>query len=527
MSDPAKPPSIQDLRHHGDTLGAFLERSAKADPSAEAVSCGDSSITYGRLHNRATRLAGGLREYGLSEDDRCCLALPNGIPFIEAAWACAVGGVVASPINPSYRHGEIAYQLDHADVTAIITGTESVEDARKAIDSLEREVALFSTEPSDGVDATIDELIDGSNQCTVDRSLSDVALQPYTSGTTGGPKGVLLSNKNFRVQILQTVKRRLLRDELGDALVILPTYHITGFLLSVAALATGQTLHLVRPDSWDPETVLEVISSEPIVEFVGVATMFTDLLDAYDETRHDVSSLRATQQGGTKIPPELQTEFEDRFSVEIMEGYGMTETAAAVLSSVDASLGNRVGTAGQPTGHTRIKIVDGDGGELPDGEDGELLVKGPQVMAGYYQDPSATDDAFTEAGYFRTGDIASRDADNYVTIKGRKKNTIISGGFNVYPAEVEDTICSHDAVRDAIVVGVPDERKGEVVGAIVTPKEGASVDADEMKEFVLSELAPYKHPRYVEVRQEVPRTGSGKIKRTVVEDQFRDRYETR
>jgi long-chain acyl-CoA synthetase len=524
MSGSVSTPSIQDLLQHSDSLVGFLERSAEANPTTEAVSCGGSSITYGRLQERAEGLAGGLQEYGLTEDARCCLALPNGIPFIESAWACAVGGIVASPINPSYRESEIAYQLNHADAAAIITGPESVEHAQRAIDNLDREVALFSTAHRDGVDATIDELIEESTQDIVDRSPSDIALQPYTSGTTGEPKGVLLSNKNFQVQILQTVKRRLERDELGDALVILPTYHITGFLLSMAALATGQTLHLVRPDRWDPETVLEVISSEPIIEFVGVATMFTDLLDTYDQSRHDVESLRVTQQGGTKIPPELQTEFENKFDVEIMEGYGMTETTAAVLSSVDASLGNRVGTAGQPTGHTRIKIVNEDGDELPDGEDGELLVKGPQVMAGYYEDTAATEESFTDDGYFKTGDIASRDADNYVSIKGRKKNTIISGGFNVYPAEVEDTISSHEAIRDVIVIGVPDERKGEVVGAIVTPKEGATVNADEIKEYVLEELAPYKHPRYVEIQQEVPRTGSGKIKRSVVEERFRDQY---
>ncbi|WP_211693224.1 class I adenylate-forming enzyme family protein [Natronomonas halophila] len=524
---PTQPPTIQELRTHGDTLVSLLERSAETTPSASAVRCEGKTVTYGTLHNRATSLADGLHEYGLDEDDRCCLCLPNGIPFIEAAWACASGGIVASPINPSYQRREIAYQLDHADAAAIIISPDSVDHARDAIDDVDRDVALFSTEQDDGVDATIDELIEAGDHCTVERSPSDVVFQPYTSGTTGDPKGVLLTNRNFRVQILQTVARRLRQDELGDALVILPTYHITGFLLAVSALAAGQTLNLCRPDQWDPETVLELVTEEPIEEFVGVATMFTDLLDEYDETRHDVSSLQATQQGGTKIPPELQASFEETFNVEIMEGYGMTETTAAVLSSIDASLGNRRGAAGQPTGHTRVKIVDEDGTELPDGEAGELLVKGPQVMAGYYEDGEATEEAFTEDGYLKTGDLASRDADNYVTIKGRKKNTIITGGFNVYPAEVEDTICSHPDVRDAVVVGIPDERKGEVVATLVTPKEGKILDEDEITSYVLDELAPYKHPRIVEIREEAPRTGSGKIKRSVVESQFRERYDSR
>lgn len=517
-------PNLQDISQEEDTLASLLDQRPEARAEKTAVCCGDQSITYRELREAAFGLGRGLRRSGVSDGDRCCIYLPNGISFIKSAWACAAAGIVGSPVNPSYRERELVHQLEDSDAKAILVNADNVDVARQSCNRLDRDILVVSTTPTAEADTSVEELVAAHNGApSVDRCPEDVVLQPYTSGTTGNPKGVLLTNRNFTVQIQQLLSRRLRRNEVGDALIILPMYHITGFLLSVAALTGGQTLHVVRPGQWDPQRVLEIITDEDIKEFVGVATMFTDLLEAYDEDKYDVSSLRATQQGGTKIPPEVQAEFEDAFDVEIMEGYGMTETTAAVLSSIDSSLGNRHGSAGQPTGHTRIKIVDDDGTELPDGEVGELLVKGPQVMAGYYDKPEATARAFTEDGYFRTGDVSVRDEDNYVEIKGRKKNTILAGGYNVYPAEVEDAICSHPTVTDAIVVGVPDERKGETVAALVVTDD-ENLDAEDVKQYVLDELAPYKHPRIVELRSEAPRTGSGKIKRGNVESEFKERY---
>ena len=517
-------PDLREVSQEDDTLASLLGRRPDAQAGTTAVVCGDQSVTYRELRESALALGNGLRHSGVSAGDRCCIYLPNGVSFVKAAWACAAAGVVASPVNPSYRERELVYQLEDSDATAIIVDADNLDVARQSCDQVERDILVVSTTPAPEADTHIEALVaEHEGALSVDRHPEDVILQPYTSGTTGKPKGVLLTNRNFTVQIQQLLSRRLKRDEIGDALVILPMYHITGFLLSVGALTGGQTLHVVRPDRWDPERVLEIVTDEDIEEFVGVATMFSDLLEAFDADEYDVSSLRATQQGGTKIPPEVQAEFEEMFGVEIMEGYGMTETTAAVLSSIDSSLGNRQGSAGQPTGHTRIKVVDEEGAELPDGEVGELLVKGPQVMEGYYDNPEATARAFTEDGYFRTGDVCVRDGDNYVEIKGRKKNTILTGGYNVYPAEVEDAICSHPAITDAIVVGVPDERKGETVAALVVTDDEDLTEED-VKEYVLDEVAPYKHPRIVELRSEVPRTGSGKIKRKSIADDFADRY---
>jgi long-chain acyl-CoA synthetase len=249
--------------------------------------------------------------------------------------------------------------------------------------------------------------------------------------------------------------------------------------------------------------------------------MFVDLLDAYDPDEHDLSSLLRAAQGGAKLPEPVHEEWEERVGVPIAGGYGLPATTDGAHGLT--SLGDKVGSIGQPSPHTASKIVDPETGEeLPPGEEGELLVAGPQVMEGYYENPEANEAAFTDDGYFRTGDVAERDEDNYYYIKGREKDMILTGGYNVYPAEVEQTLYDHPDVHEAAVVGVPDERRGETVAAAVTVKEDSGLTEEAVKEYVLEELAPYKHPRTVAIRDELPKTGSGKIRKVELREEFID-----
>jgi long-chain acyl-CoA synthetase len=431
--------------------------------------------------------------------------------------------VVASPINPEYRTREIEYQFENSDSKAVVCDAEREEWAEPVAADLGLDV--ISTDP-DSDHTTLDDLSEQGEPTLVEREDDDTLLQPYTSGTTGKPKGVLLTHKNFRVQIIHSVSSysssamRLLDP---DSLIVFPMYHITGMNNMLFALCAGRTFHVLRPDQWDPERVLDTLDEHDIPVFGGVATMFMDLLNTYkqDPDRWDLSTLLRAGQGGDKLPEPVHEEFEERFEVAVSEGYGLTETTAGTHTISSSTIGDKVGSIGQPMGHTDSKVIDPQTGEeVEDGEEGELVLRGPQVMKGYYNRPEANEEAFTDDGFFRTGDVATRDSDNYYYIKGREKDMILTAGYNVYPSEVEQVLYDHPEIHEAAVFGVPDERRGETVAAAVTLVDGADITGEEIKQYVLEEIAPYKHPRTVEVMEELPKTGSGKIRKVELREQF-------
>ncbi|WP_254522151.1 class I adenylate-forming enzyme family protein [Natrinema caseinilyticum] len=501
----------------------LLDRAVAEHPDTVAIEHAGESITYREFGDRVARFAGGLRELGIEAGDRVGLYMPNGIPFCTAVWGCCHAGVIASPLNPEYRRREIEYQLDHADAEAVIVEDDAEDHVREAVATLETDIVRATTE---GEHPSVLALGAGrADAAVVDRADDDVLLQPYTSGTTGRPKGVLLTHRNFRVQIAQSVSSYSASPIQGDGIIALPMYHITGMLGMMASLCAGRTLHLLRPDQWDPELVLETLDEHDVPAFTGVAAMFVDLLEAHDPDEYDLSTLVRAGQGGDKLPKPTQERFEEAFDAPLSEGYGLTETTATSHTIRWSSLGNRPGSVGQPVGHTRSKVVDEEGTELGPGEEGEILIAGPQVMKGYYENPEANEAAFTEDGFFRTGDVGTRDEDNYYYIKGREKEMILTAGYNVYPREIENLLYEHPAIHEAAVFGVPDERRGETVAAAITPKTGADLTESDVEEYVLGELAPYKHPRIVEIRRDLPKTGSGKIRKTMLRDEFIDEHD--
>jgi long-chain acyl-CoA synthetase len=496
---------------NGGSVANLVARAVREFPDRLAVEHGGRARTYAGLDDRAGAIADGLADRA-DPGERVGLYLPNGVAFAEALLACVRAGVVATPLNPQYRRREIDHQLDHSDAVAVVTdgpGEEQVVPVARELG-----VEVVSADPGSG-HATLDDLAAGGGDRLVGRGDDDVLLQPYTSGTTGDPKGVLLTHRNFRVQIVNSVVRYTAGPVEGDALIVLPTYHITGLLGLLAGLSAGRTVRTLRPDEWDPERVLRTLDEHDVPAFTGVAAMFTDLIEAYeaDPDAYDLSSLWRAGQGGDKLSRTVHERFEELFGVPLSEGYGLTETTATTHAVRVSTLGDKLGSVGQPVGHTDSKVVDGE--QVPVGQEGEILVRGPQVMAGYYDDPEATEAAFTPDGYLRTGDRGSRDADNYYYVHGRAKEMILTAGYNVYPAEVEEVLYDHPDVGEAAVFATPDERRGETVTAAVTPARGAETDPDPdgVREHVLSELAPYKHPRTVLVLPELPRTGSGKVQK--------------
>jgi len=268
---------------------------------------------------------------------------------------------------------------------------------------------------------------------------------------------------------------------------------------------------------------MQLIEDEWITHFVGVTTMYADMVESDDFGEYDLSSLESASEGGAKLSTAVQERFEETAGVDISEGYGLTETHGATHTQSGSTFGLKHGTIGQPLRMTDCKIVDEAGDEVAPGEEGELVVRGPQVMTGYHNLPEATERAFTEHGYFRTGDIARRDGNNYYEIVDRKKHMINTAGYNVYPSELENLLLEHEAVADAAVVGIPDERRNEVPKAFIVPaaavEPGSDVTAEELTEFCLEEVASYKHPREIEFIDELPRTTSGKIQKFKLEDE--------
>ncbi|MFC6941487.1 class I adenylate-forming enzyme family protein [Salinirubellus sp. GCM10025818] len=494
------------------SVANLVARAVREFPDRLAVEHDGRGRTYAELDERVRAISDGLADVA-EPGDRVGLYLPNGVAFAEALLACVHAGVVATPLNPQYRRREIAYQLDHSDAVALVTdgpGEEHVVPVAR-----EQGVEVISADP-ESEHVTLEELAAGGGDRLVERGDEDVLLQPYTSGTTGNPKGVLLTHRNFRVQIVNSVVAYTGGPIEGDSLIVLPMYHITGLLGLIAGLSAGRTVRMLRPDEWDPGLVLRKLDEHDVPSFTGVAAMFTDLLEAYEANprEYDLDSLWRAGQGGDKLSRTVHERFEEILDVPVYEGYGLTETTATTHTVRASTLGDKLGSVGQPIGHTDSKVVDRDGEQVAPGEEGEILVRGPQVMEGYYDDPEATDEAFTDDGYFRTGDRGSLDADNYYYVHGREKEMILTAGYNVYPAEVEEVLYDHPSVGEATVFALPHERRGETVAAAVTPAAGADEpDPETLKEYVLAELAPYKHPRTVLVLPELPRTGSGKVQK--------------
>ncbi|ADB59861.1 AMP-dependent synthetase and ligase [Haloterrigena turkmenica DSM 5511] len=507
-------------------VATLFDETAAHHGDAQAMEHHGERTTHAELRDRTAAFAGGLHELGLAPGDRMLLFLPNCPEYLVASLGAFRAGVVFSPVNPQYKRREVAYQLADADATAIVTHPLLREVVDEALEDTDREPAVVTIE-SELADRDPDDVFfeDVSGEPTlVERTDDDVALLPYTSGTTGDPKGVQLTHRNTRAQMSWPLTSSNVDVEGEDvrSLVWLPLYHITGFThTALQPLVGGGSLYFRSALEWDARECMQLIEDEEITHFVGVTTMYADMVEAEGFGEYDLSSLESASEGGAKLSTAVQERFEETAGVDISEGYGLTETHGATHTQLGSSFGLRHGTIGQPLRMTDCKIVDESGDEVASGEEGELLVRGPQVMTGYHDMPEATEAAFTENGYFRTGDIARRDENNYYEIVDRKKHVIVSAGYNVYPSELEALLLEHEAVADVAVIGVPDDRRNEVPKAFVVPgagvDPGADVTADELKRYSLDRVAEYKHPREVEFIDELPRTTSGKVQKYKLE----------
>jgi long-chain acyl-CoA synthetase len=508
-------------------LAMIIEDHARKRPDREAIIFGQMRLTYGQLNAMACQVANGLRSLGVGPGDKVALSCPN-LPFFPIAYygILKVGAVVV-PLNVLLKGREIAYHLEDSDakVYFCFEGTAELPMAQMGYEGFNEapncEHFFIMTanpagpSPIEGT-KTLGMLMHNQPPtfATVDRSPEDTSVILYTSGTTGRPKGAELTHSNMLVNAIVSRDLHSLdpNSDRNVILVALPLFHSFGQTCQMnAGIYHGATLVLVP--RFDPGAVLDLMINEKVNFFSGVPTMFWALLAHAQQNNIDTmpiaEHLRLCSSGGSSLPVEVLHAFEKTFNVEILEGYGLSETSP-VATFNQLGLPRKVGSIGLPIFGVEVRVVDDQDNDVPTNEPGEIVIRGHNVMKGYYKKPEANAESL-RGGWFHTGDIARMDEDGYLFIMDRKKDMILRGGFNVYPREIEEVLMTHPDVSMAAVIGVPEEGIGEEVKAYVIRKPNANITEQELIDWCKENMAAYKFPRMIEFRDQLPMSATGKI----------------
>ncbi len=505
---------------HGDLLGERARLTPRAEALLELAS--GRRFTYGELDARTTRTARVLRRVlGLEPGDRFALLSGNRVEFLDCFFAAGRSGVVLVPLNTHLAPPELVRIVRDAGARVLIHERELAGAAH----AVAREMELDAVIPIEagGGGNSLEELAAAAGDGGWEEpppGPGDLYALLYTSGTTGTPKGVMIPHRVVAWNAYNTVLSWQLRaDDVSP--IFTPLYHAGGlgaFLTPVIGVGGRLVLHR----RFDAAEVWRTIEAEGCTVVLGVPTIWKMLADAPGFETADLSRVRWFISGGAPLPVELVERYRRR-GVVLRQGYGLTEVGVNCFAMTDADAWERPGSIGKPLMFTRARIVDREGRELPPGEVGELLLGGPHVTAGYWHNPEATAAAYDPDGFFHTGDLARRDEDGFFYIAGRAKEMFISGGVNIYPAEIEAVLLQYPGVADAAVVGAPDPTWGEVGVAFVVPGKGAEINPDRLVEFLAERLAKYKIPRRFITVSELPRTAYGKVRR----HELRDRIATK
>ncbi|MGH2799385.1 MAG: long-chain-fatty-acid--CoA ligase [Thermoleophilaceae bacterium] len=493
-----------------ENLATILTDTAAKHGDRTAFKLDDVELSYAVLDGSSARIAALLKAKGLEPGDRVGLMMPN-VPYFPAIYyAILRAGCIVVPINVLLKGREVAFYLSDPGAKLMFAWHDFAEAAQTGAGEAGAEVILVK--PGEFEQLVMEhEPVDG----VAESSAEDTAVILYTSGTTGKPKGAELTHANLRRNC--TVASNTLGEFTDDDVLLgaLPLFHTFGQTCTMNCAVSAGACVTMLP-RFDPEKALEIVQRDRVTVFQGVPTMYNAMLHAEGAGSADTSTLRLCMSGGAAIPVELIRAFEDKFGCAILEGYGLSETSP-VASFNHPDKERKPGSIGTPIEGVEMQAWDDDGNEVPQGEVGEIVIRGHNVMKGYWGRPEATEEAITEDGWFRTGDMAKLDEDGYFFIVDRKKDLIIRGGYNVYPREIEEVLYEHPAIQEAAVLGVPDESLGEEVGAAVVLKKGESLDADEIKAYVKEQVAAYKYPRRVWFEDELPKGPTGKILKREIE----------
>src|SRR5215469_663078 len=469
---------------------------------------GELALTYTELARGAGQAAALLRFAGVEPGDRVALMLPNVLAFPLLFYGSLAAGAAVVPMNPLLKSREVAHYLGDSGASVIFAWDQFADEAAKGAADTGAQVIRVAQPDARALLADQEPLADWA-----ERSDDDDAVILYTSGTTGVPKGAELTHANLYRNAEVTTTTLLTADQ-GDVIMgCLPLFHVFGLTCGMnASVISGATLTLLP--RFDAAAALEMIEREKVTIFEGVPTMYSALLHSPARATADVSSLRLCVSGGAALPVEVLRQFEEAFGCPILEGYGLSETSP-VASFNHPDRERKAGSIGTPIAGVEMRVVDDAGNDVPQGEVGEIAIRGHNVMKGYWGKPAETAAAIPD-GWFRTGDLARVDEDGYFFIVDRKKEMIIRGGYNVYPREIEEAIHEHPAVAEVAVVGLPHPELGEEVGAAVTLKPGASATPPELIAFAKERVAAYKYPRRLWLVPELPKGPTGKILRREV-----------
>jgi fatty-acyl-CoA synthase len=479
----------------------LIARRAELRPDAIALEQDGRLFTYAELNHRAAQAATLLASHGVGEGDRVALFARNRTEFFELLFACAKLGAILVPLNWRMPLPELAPLFADAEPALIVTGAEDQAIADQLADG--RPVLNLD----DDYDGRLADPHPGRAHWPED----GIWYLIYTSGTTGAPKGVIYT---YRMALANYVNIRSAVD-IGSADTtanFLPLFHTAGINLhSLPTLFAGGRVIVVP--GHDAEALVRLIEARRLDAFFAVPAVYQSLLDHPRSQAAPLGHVRHWGCGGAPLPDALIERYR-ALGVRVCNGMGMTETGPTAFLLDPADAWDRIGSVGKPQLLCSVRIIDGEGRDVPDGVEGDLLFAGPGVTPGYWRNEAATREAFTPDGWLRSGDIARRDADGFTYVVGRRKDMFISGGENVFPAEIENVLCAHPAITEAAVIGVPDERWGEVGRAFLQPIPGvAALDFEEVEAFCRARLAAYKIPRRFEIVADFPRTAAGKIRK--------------
>ncbi|WP_197969850.1 long-chain-fatty-acid--CoA ligase [Mesobacillus harenae] len=544
---PAEIPAVLDYKEQ--SVQEYLVQAADEFPEKSAIHFMGKEMSYKQLYESAKKFAGYLQYLGIEKGDRVAIMLPNMPASVIGYYGILLAGGIVVQTNPLYMERELEYQMKDSGAKAIITldilfpRVSKVKDQTSLKHVIVTAIKDFLPFPKnliypfiqkkqygiivnvkhEGTNHLFTEILKQPQKELQTHSVDfaeDLALLQYTGGTTGFPKGVMLTHKNL-VSNSAMSEAWLYKCKRGEEIVlgILPFFHVYG-MTTVLISSIMQGNKMVLLPKFDPETTLKTIQKQRPTLFPGAPTIYIGLLNHPDINKYDLSSIHSCISGSAALPVEVQQKFEKVTGGKLVEGYGLTESSPVTHSNFLWDRERVSGSIGLPWPDTDAAIFSTETGEpVPQGEIGELAVKGPQVMKGYWNNPEETENVLRD-GWLYTGDLGYMDENGYFYIVDRKKDMIIAGGYNIYPREIEEVLYEHPAVQEVVAAGIPDPYRGETVKAFVVLKEGKTVTTEELNEYARKHLAAYKVPREYEFRSELPKTAVGKIlRRTLVDEE--------
>jgi len=510
----------------------FLNIATAICPDKDAIVFEDKRYTFSQLNERVNRLANGLKKLGVKKGDRVSFIQVNCNQCVETYFAVAKAGAIYLPLNFRAKEKELAYMLNAAEAIVLIAGERYIpliESIRPELHYLKHLVSIETKHPDMHY---YEDIIKTSSpdEVVTDIDEADTTILMYTAGTTGFPKGVMLSHNSFSGYVLENVTPADPASDESNILTV-PLYHVAGIQAMMAAIYGGRTLVMER--QFEPEEWMTLVEREKANRAMMVPTMLKQLLDHPDFKKHDLSSLRVITYGAAPMPlPVIRKALESFPGVAFINAFGQTETASTItsLGPEDHVLTGteeekekklqRLASIGKPMADVEMKVVDDDGKKLGPGEVGEILARGPRVMSGYWKDEEKTAKTIDKDGWVHTGDVGYVDEDGYYFLSGRSSDMIIRAGENISPEEIENVIREHPKVEDVAVIGVPDETWGEEPRAVVIPKKGDKPTEDEIMEYCRQNLASFKRPRSVIFVDDLPRNPMGKL----IKKDIREKY---